>query len=106
MTARGEVWLAWLDPGAARDQHNARPCLMISPAELHDFLDTVIVAPMTTGSRPASFRVDVKFNDARMRILLDQVRTIDKSCLLRRVGALAEDDVASSLAILRDMFAE
>lgn len=102
--ARGDVWLVLLDP--AKGPSGARPCLIVSPAELHDFLEVVIVAPLATGSRPASFRLDVKFNDARSRVLLDQVRAVEKSTLLRRAGALGPDDVASSLAILRDMFAE
>jgi mRNA interferase MazF len=106
VTARGEVWLALLDPAKGNDPASARQCLIVSPAELYDFLDTVVVAPLATGSRAASFRLDVKFNDARTRVLLDQMRTIEKGALLRRVGTLGQDDLASALAILRDMFTD
>jgi mRNA interferase MazF len=106
VTARGEVWLARLDPTEGREIQKTRPCVVISPHEIHDYLDVVIVAPMTTGSRAAGFRVEVKLNGKPNRILLDQIRTIDKSRLLRKVGALEDGVLSATLAILRKMFAD
>ncbi|MDP3617478.1 MAG: type II toxin-antitoxin system PemK/MazF family toxin, partial [Rhodoferax sp.] len=57
----GEVWLVNLDPTVGSEIQKTRPCVVISPAEMHDYLRTVIVAPMTTGSRPAGFRIAVTF---------------------------------------------
>jgi mRNA-degrading endonuclease toxin of MazEF toxin-antitoxin module len=58
---RGEVWLAALDPTVGSEIQKTRPCIIISPPEMHDYLRTVMVAPMTTGSRPAPFRIPVSF---------------------------------------------
>ena len=73
---RGEVWLARLDPTTGREIQKTRPCLVVSPPDIHDFLDIVIVAPMTTGSHPAPYRLDVVVNEKPNRILLEQIRTI------------------------------
>jgi mRNA interferase MazF len=78
--------------------------LVISPPELHDFLDTVIIAPMTTGSRPAPFRLSIKFSGKRGFILLDQIRTIDKRRLARRLGAIDRRDLSATLALLQELF--
>jgi mRNA interferase MazF len=106
MVKRGEVWLARLDPTEGREIQKTRPCLIVSPAEIHDFLDVVIVAPMTTASHQAPYRIDVVFNEKANRILLEQVRTIDKSRLLRRLGEIDRNAVTTALSTLREMFAE
>lgn len=106
MVTRGEIWLARLDPTEGREIQNARPCLIVSPPEIHDVLDVVIVAPMTTGSHPAPYRIEAKLNDRQGRFLLEQIRTIDKSRLLRRVGATELVTLSAVLRALRWMFAE
>jgi mRNA interferase MazF len=103
---RGEVWLARLDPIEGREIQKTRPCLVVSPPDIHDFLDIVIVAPMTTGSHPAPYRLDVVFNEKPNRILLEQIRTIDKSRLLRRLGEIDRKTTNVALGTLREMFAE
>jgi mRNA interferase MazF len=104
MVKRGEVWL--LDPTEGREIQKTRPCVVISPSEIHDFLDVVIVAPMTTGSGPAPFRIKLVFNRKQNRILLDQIRTIDKRRLLRRLGAIDGKTTSLLLAGLRELFAD
>jgi mRNA interferase MazF len=106
VVARGDVWLARLDPTEGREIRKTLPCLVISPPELHDFLDTVIIVPMTTGSRPAPFRLPIKFSGKRGFILLDQVRTIDKRRLARRLGAIDRRDLSATLALLQELFSE
>ena len=106
MVARGEVWLAALDPTQGSEIRKTRPCLVISPPELNDHLRTVTVAPMTTGSRPAPFRVPVAFQGRNGLILLDQMRTLDKSRLVRRLGVAPRPTVAMTLATLRELFEE
>jgi mRNA interferase MazF len=106
MVARGDVWLARLDPTEGREIQKTRPCLVVSPPDIHDFLDVVIVAPMTTGSGPAPYRIDVIFNEKENRILPDQIRTIDKKRLLRRLGEIDRKTMSTVLGTLRGMFAE
>lgn len=87
-----EIWLAALDPTIgstiAGEIQKTRPCVVVSPAEMHDFLRTVTVAPMTTGSRPAPHRIPLRFRGKDGLILLDQMRSLDKQRLVRRLGAL------------------
>lgn len=106
MVARGEVWLARLHPTEGREIRKTRPCLIISPAELHDYLPIVMIAPMTTGSRPAPYRVPISFSGKSGFILLDQIRTIDKRRLTRRLGAIGRRDLSVTLALLQELFGE
>jgi mRNA interferase MazF len=104
--ARGEIWLAALDPTIGSEIRKTRPCVIISPPEMHDFLRTVMVAPMTTGSRPAPYRVPLKFRRKEGLMLLDQLRTLDKQRLLHRLGAVPASTLRLTLAALREMFEE
>jgi mRNA interferase MazF len=101
----GEIWLAQLDPTVGSEIQKTRPCVLISPPEMHDHLRTVIVAPMTTGSHPAAFRIPITFKGKTGLILLDQIRTINKTCLVRREGALQKATLARTLATLQLVFA-
>lgn len=103
---RGDVWLVGLDPTVASEIRKTRPCLIVSPPEIHDYLRTVIVAPMTTGNRPAPFRIPVSFGGKNGLILLDQMRTLDKQRLVRRLGAIERRILRATLARLRDVFAD
>ena len=84
----GEVWLADLDPTVDSEIQKTRLCVVVSPPEMHDYLRTVIVAPMTTGSQPAAFRIGLTFQGKSGLVLLDQVRTLDKVRLAKRLGAI------------------
>lgn len=104
--ARGEVWLAALDPTVGSEIQKTRPCLIVSPAEMHDYLRTITVVPMTTGSRPAPYRIPAEFQGKNGLILLDQIRTLDKQRLVRRLGAVAPHTLRLTLAALRETFEE
>ena len=106
MVARGEVWLAALDPTVGSEIRKTRPCVVISPAEMHDHLRTAIVAPMTTGSRDAPFRIPVTFGGKKGLVLLDQIRTLDKARLVKRLGVLPGATLTATLNILQEVFAE
>jgi mRNA interferase MazF len=106
MVARGEVWLAHLDPAEGREIQKTRPCLIVSPPEIHDFLDALIVAPMTTGSGPAPYRIDVVFADKENRVLLEQIRAVDRKRLLRKLGELDRKTIDSVLSTLQQMFTD
>lgn len=106
MVKRGEVWLVNLDPTVGSEIQKTRPCVVISPPEMHDYLRTAIVAPMTTGSRPAPFRIGVRHGGKQGLILLDQIRAIDKGRLVKRTGALSSAVLTATLAALGEIFAE
>ena len=101
----GDAWLAQLEPRVSNEIQKTQPCVVISPLELHQHLRTVIVAPMTTGSRPAAFRVPITFKGKSSLILLDQIRTLDKVRLVRREGAVTAISLKLSLGVLQAMFA-
>lgn len=73
---------------------------------MHDFLRTVTVAPMTTGSRPAPYRVPLTFQGKTGLILLDQLRTLGRQRLIRRLGAVRGSTLRAVLTTLRDIFAD
>ncbi|HWH82114.1 MAG TPA: type II toxin-antitoxin system PemK/MazF family toxin [Burkholderiaceae bacterium] len=102
---RGDIWLAALDPTLGSEIQKTRPCVVVSPPEMNEYLRTVVVAPMTTGSRPAPFRIDVTFQRKRGLILLDQLRTLDRQRLVKRLGAVKPETLAAALAGLQAMFA-
>ena len=106
MVSRGQIWLVSLDPTVGSEIRKTRPCVIISPSDLHDHLRTVIVAPMTTGSRAAPFRVPVTFQGKTGLMLLDQIRTVDKSRLVKMAGFIADETMFVALTGLREIFAD
>ncbi|HOM14900.1 MAG TPA: type II toxin-antitoxin system PemK/MazF family toxin [Rubrivivax sp.] len=101
----GDIWLAQLDPTLGSEIRKTRPCVVVSPVEMNAHLRTVIVAPMTTGSRPAAFRVAVTFQGKQGLIVLDQMRALDRVRLVQRLGALRAPTLALTLQALQAMFA-
>lgn len=105
MVIRGEIWLVNLDPTVGSEIRKSRPCIIVSPPEMHDHLRTVIVAPMTTGARTAPFRIPITFGGKKGLILLDQIRTLDKIRLVRRLGAASNATLTATLRTLQEVFA-
>ena len=103
---RGEIWLAALDPTVGSEIQKTRPCVIVSPPEMHDYLRTVTVAPMTTGSHPAPYRISLRFRRRNGLILLDQLRTLDKQRMVRRLGMVDATTLGLTLTVLREMFEE
>lgn len=103
---RGDVWLVALDPTVGSEIQKTRPCVVVSPPEIHDHLRTAIVAPMTTGSRPAGFRVTVSFQGVDGLILLEQARAVDKRRLVRRLGRIPDATLKQALRTLRELYEE
>jgi mRNA interferase MazF len=106
MVVRGEVWLVALDPTLGSEIQKTRPCVVISPPEMHDHLRTVIVAPMRSKGRPAPFRVPVTFKRKHGLILMDQIRAVDKMRLVKKEGSVADSTLLDSLRTLQEVFAE
>jgi mRNA interferase MazF len=103
---RGEIWLVALDPTVGSEIKKSRPCVIISPPELNEHLRTVIVAPMTSKSFPAPFRVPVTHAKKKGLIALDQIRTVDKIRLFKRVGTVNTKTLFNVLTTLQEVFAE
>ena len=101
----GEIWLAQLNPTVGSKIQKTRPCVVVSPDEMNAHLRTVIVAPMTTGSRPARFRIPLTFQGKQGLILLDQIRTLDGARLVERLGTLRPPTLAVTLQTLQAIFA-
>lgn len=103
MVRRGEVWLAALDPTVGSELRKTRPCLVVSPDGL-SHLPMVIVAPLTTGSKPARFRVPVTFKEREGLIVIDQMRAVDRRRLVKRLGEVDAATLSQTLSILRETF--
>lgn len=104
MVMRGEVWLTDLDPTVGHEIQKTRPCVIISPDELNKVVRTVLIAPMTTGGWATSFRVPVVFQGRDGLIIPDQMRSIDRRRLRKKLGMLLEDDLQTLLGVVRAIF--
>ena len=105
VASRFDVFLVRLDPTEGREIRKTRPCLVISPDEMNHHIDTVIVAPMTTKGKSYPTRIPVRFRGKSGQIVLDQIRTVDKSRLVKRLGKIDETTRAQVLALLAELFA-
>lgn len=105
VASRFEVYLVRLDPTQGHEIRKTRPDLIISPDEMNRHIGTVIVAPMTSKSREYPTRVPVKFQGKSGQIVLDQIRTVDKTRLVKRLGRINQMTADRVLALLAEMFA-
>jgi mRNA interferase MazF len=105
MVRRGDVFLVNLDPTRGGEIQKTRPCVIVSPDELNAHLRTFIVAPLTTGTHSYPFRVPCRFEGKSGYIVLDQIRTVDRERLVRRLGKLSSATLEQTLTTLQEMFA-
>ena len=103
---RGEIWLVALDPTVGSEIRKSRPCVIVSPPELNQHLRTVIVAPLTSKGFAAPFRLPVTHAGTKGLVVLDQIRTVDKVRLVKRLGAVSAKTLSAVLAALQEVFAE
>ncbi len=103
---RFDVYLVALDPTLDSEIKKTRPCLIVSPDEANRHLATVIVAPMTTKGHDYPTRVSCTFQGKSGQIVLDQLRTVDKTRLVKRLGRINSPAQESVLATLAEMFSE
>jgi mRNA interferase MazF len=103
---RFDVFLISLDPTRGSEIKKTRPCLVISPDEMNHHIHTVIVAPMTTRGRPYPTRIACTFRGKRGQVVLDQIRTVDKARLVRRLGHVSASVRHKVTNALQEMFAE
>ncbi|MDB9524802.1 type II toxin-antitoxin system PemK/MazF family toxin [Oscillatoria sp. CS-180] len=103
---RFDVFLVNLDPTVGREIQKTRPCVIISPDEMNRYIATVIIAPMTTKGKQYPTRVVSQFQGKNGQIVLDQIRTVDKNRLIKKLGRIDPDEQKMLLDILAEMFAE
>ena len=102
---RFDVYLINIDPTVGSEIQKTRPCLIISPDEMNRHIHTVIVAPMSTAGKDYPTRVKCKFKRKEGQIVLDQIRTIDKTRLIKKLGNLDPETQIEVISVLQRLFA-
>jgi mRNA interferase MazF len=103
---RFDVFLVNLDPTIGSEIKKTRPCVVISPDEMNRHISTVIIAPMTTQGKPYPTRIVCQFQGKAGQIVLDQIRTVDKKRLVKRLGQIRTSEQQAVLETLAELFAE
>jgi len=103
---RFDVYLVNLNPTIGAEIKNTHPCLVISPDEMNEYIQTVIIAPMTTKTRAHPSRVATRFEGKEAYIVLDQLRTVDKGLLVKYLGRISAKAQSDVLTVLAELFAE
>ncbi|MEM6591229.1 MAG: type II toxin-antitoxin system PemK/MazF family toxin [Cyanobacteria bacterium P01_C01_bin.73] len=103
---RFDICLVNLDPTVGNEIRKTRPCVVVSPDEINHTISTVIVAPMTTKGRTYPTRVPCKFDGKKGQIVLDQIRTVDKRRLVKKLGTLSRGERRKVILTLTALFAE
>ncbi len=102
---RFDVYLINLDPTVGSEIRKTRPCLIISPDEMNKHIRTVIIAPMATAGKDYPTRIQCKFKRKKGQIVLDQIRTIDKTRLIKKLGTIDPNSQIEVIAVLQRLFA-
>jgi len=102
---RFDVYLINLDPTIGSEIQKTRPCLIISPDEMNRHIRTVIVAPMTTAGKDYPTRIECNFKKKKGQIVLDQIRTIDKTRLIKKLGNIDPETQIEVISFLQRLFA-
>lgn len=101
---RFDVYLVNLDPTVGSEIKKTRPCLIISPDEMNHYIRTIIVAPMTTKRTNYQTRIPITFQSKKGQIVVDQIRTIDKKRLVKKLGIVSAKKQEEVLSVLQEMF--
>lgn len=101
-----EIILVNLNPTLGSEINKTRPCVVISPNEMNKYLRTIIVAPMTTASKNYPTRIEIKHNDKIGWIVVDQIRTIDKSRVLKVLGRMTKPEIKELKSVIKETFVD
>lgn len=101
-----QIVLVNLDPTVGSEMKKTRPCVIISPNEMNKFLNTIVVAPMTSSSKNYPTRVEIKHDNKIGWIVLDQIRTIDRIRIIKILGNLSEKEFKKVKGVLRETFVD
>ena len=106
VVAQYDVLLIDLDPTKGHEIQKTRPCLVISPNEMNKHIGTVIIAPMTTKSHDYPSRIEVNFDGKQGWVVLDQIRTVDKTRLIKKLGKISAEEISMIKLVLKEMLVE
>ena len=101
-----KIVLVRLDPTTGSEIKKTRPCLIISPNEMNKYLNTIVVAPLTTNLKNLPSRVFIRTNEKKAMIILDQIRTIDKQRVLKEFDSLNNIDIQRCKNVIREIFVD
>ena len=101
-----EVVLVNLDPTQGGEMKKTRPCVVISPNEMNRYLRTIIIAPLTTQSRDYPTRVEVLVQGKNAWMVLDQIRTIDRDRVIKKLGLISQEEVQKCKKVIRQMLVD
>ncbi len=101
-----QIILVNLDPTLGSEIKKIRPCVVISPNEMNKFLNTVVIAPMTTSSKNYPTRIEIKHDNKIGWIVLDQIRTIDKQRIIRDLGRLTKSEINKLKSVLKETYVD
>ena len=101
-----QIVLVNLDPTVGSEMKKTRPCVIISPNEMNKYLQTIVIAPMTSNSKSYPTRIEVKHNKTKGWIVLDQIRTIDRQRIIKTVGTLVDKEITNVKAALKEIYVD
>ncbi len=101
---RSEIWLVDLNPTIGKEMQKTRPCMIISPNEANKYLDTVMIAPLTSTKRGYPSRINCTFESKEGQIAIDQMRSIDKARLVKKLGVIDKNTALRVFTLLQEYF--
>lgn len=101
-----QIVLVNLDPTIGSEMKKTRPCVIISPNEMNKYLNTIVLAPMTSSTKNYPTRIEINFDNKKGRIVLDQIRTVDRQRIVKILGKLTEKEVKNVKEVLRETFVD
>jgi mRNA interferase MazF len=101
-----QIVLVNLDPTIGSEMKKTRPCVIISPNEMNKFLNTIVIAPMTSSSKNYPTRVEINHDKKKGWIVLDQIRTVDRQRIIKVLGNLTEKEFKKVKEVLRETFVD
>ncbi len=100
------IVLVNLDPTIGHEIKKTRPCVIVSPDEMNKFLQTIVIAPLTSRSKPYPTRVEVKHNSSKGWIVLDQIRTVDRKRVIKIYESLNQHEILTIKAKIKETFVD
>lgn len=101
-----QIVLANLDPTIGSEMKKTRPCVIISPNEMNKYLQTIVIAPMTSSSKTYPTRVEINHDKKKGWIVLDQIRTVDRQRIIKVLGNLTEKEIRKVKEVLKETFVD
>ncbi len=101
-----ELVLISLDPTIGSEMKKTRPCAVISPNEMNKYLQTIVVAPLTSSSKPYPTRVEIKQTKTKGWVVLDQIRTVDRTRIIKKLGSLTTSEIEAVKSVIMEIYVE